>query len=112
MNFNVPLMASQQTVIQIIMKKQLSIQLPKLETLHHSDEARKQHTVTPKLFPALESVSRPTVNTEAAAYYLNRRPQTLRAIACRDTGPIKPLRINGRLAWPVSALRTLLGVAA
>ena len=29
-------------------------------------------------FPPLESVTRPTVETAAAAYYLNRRPQTLR----------------------------------
>ena len=28
-------------------------------------------------FPPLESVTRPTVDTAAAAYYLNRRPQTL-----------------------------------
>ena len=30
-------------------------------------------------FPPLEQVTRPTVPTDAAAYYLNRQPQTLRA---------------------------------
>ncbi len=65
----------------------------------------------PQQFPTLESVTRPTVDTAAAAYYLNRRPQTLRGYACHEDGPIRPLRINGRLAWPVSELRRVLGVA-
>ena len=62
-------------------------------------------------FPTLESVTRPTVDTAAAAYNLNRRPQTLRGHACNEDGPIRPLRINGRLAWPVSELRRVLGMA-
>ena len=63
-------------------------------------------------FPPLESITRPTVDTAAAAYYLNRKPQTLRGHACNEDGPIRPIRINGRLAWPVSELRRVLGVAA
>ena len=62
-------------------------------------------------FPVLESVTRPAVDTAAAAYYLNRRPQTMRCWACHDDGPLRPLRINGRLAWPVAELRRVLGVA-
>ena len=63
-------------------------------------------------FPPLESVTRPTVDTAAAAYYLNRRPQTLRTWAMDSgTGPVPCIRINGRLAWPVSELRRVLGVA-
>ena len=62
-------------------------------------------------FPPLESITRPTVDTAAAAYYLNRKPQTLRGHACNEDGPIRPIRINGRLAWPVSELRRVLGVA-
>jgi len=66
----------------------------------------------PQQFPPLELVNRPTVPTEQAAHYLLRRPQTLRAWAMRDgTGPIRPIRVNGRLAWPVSELRRVLGVA-
>lgn len=61
-------------------------------------------------FPPLESVNRPTVPTEQAGYYLDRRPQTMRMWAMREH-PIRPLRINGRLAWPVAELRRLLGVA-
>lgn len=62
-------------------------------------------------FPPLELVTRPTVDTAAAAYYTNRQQQTLRGWACHEDGPIRPIRINGRLAWPVAQLRTLLGVA-
>jgi len=64
--------------------------------------------ITP-LFPPLGMVTRPTVPTEQAAYYLNRKSQTCRSWACKENGPIRPLRINGRLAWPVSEIRTLLG---
>lgn len=71
----------------------------------------RRATTEPQKFPPLELVTRPTVPTEQAAYYLNRRPQTLRGHACMDNGPIRPLRINGRLAWPVSELRRVLGVA-
>lgn len=65
-------------------------------------------------FPPLELVNRPTVPTEQAAHYLLRRPQTLRGWACAETFPegLRPLRINGRLAWPVSELRRVLGVQA
>ncbi len=62
-------------------------------------------------FPTLESVTRPTVDTAAAAYYLNRRPQTMRTWAMNQH-PIRALNINGRLAWPVSEIKRMLGVAA
>jgi hypothetical protein len=68
-------------------------------------------TATPKQFPPLESVNRPAVDTAAAAYYLNRQQQTLRGWACHEDGPLRPIRINGRLAWPTKKIRELLGVA-
>jgi hypothetical protein len=58
----------------------------------------------------LEDVNRPNVVTADAAYYLNRRPQTLRGWASTESGPLRPIRVNGRLAWPVSELRRVLGV--
>lgn len=74
---------------------------------HHSSDVRKAAP-----YPPLEFENRPTVPTEQAAYYLHRQQQTLRAWACRSgTGPLTPLRINGRLAWPVAELRRVLGVA-
>ena len=48
---------------------------------------------------------------DEAAAAINRKPQTLRKWACLENGPIRPVRINGRLAWPVSELRRVLGVA-
>ena len=58
---------------------------------------------------ALET--RTALPTHEAAGHLNRAQQTLRMWAMRDgTGPIRPLRINGRLAWPVSELRRVLEV--
>lgn len=57
---------------------------------------------------ALET--RTALPTPEAAAQLNRAQQTLRLWAMREDGPIRPLRINKRLAWPVSELRRVLGV--
>ncbi len=46
--------------------------------------------------------------TNEAAAAINRAPQTLRKWACLENGPIRPIRINGRLAWRISDLKTLL----
>lgn len=59
-------------------------------------------------FPRLDEVTQPNVQTEQAAHYLNRRPQTLRSWACFEHGPLR-LRINGRLAWPVAEIRRITG---
>ena len=56
--------------------------------------------------------TRTALPTPEAAGHLNRAQQTLRIWACREDGPIRPLRIHGRLAWPVSELRRVLGVPA
>jgi hypothetical protein len=60
-------------------------------------------------FPPLEEVNAPAISTRPAAYYLNRQPQTLRGWACHEDGPLRPLRVNGRLAWPVAEIRRLMG---
>ena len=66
-----------------------------------------------QLFPALALETRTHVTTEHCAYLLGRRPQTLRCWAIYETkGPLRPVRVNGRLAWPVSEIRRLLGMAA
>lgn len=58
--------------------------------------------------PPLDKESRERVNTDVAAFHLNRKPQTLRSWACFENGPIRPVRIQGRLAWSVAAIRSLL----
>ena len=72
--------------------------------------AANQLAAQPATFQPLEQVTRPTLPTEEAAYYLNRRPQTLRAWACSENGPLRPIRINGLLAWPVREIKKILGV--
>jgi len=59
-------------------------------------------------FPPIEMETRSHVETACAAFHLLRKPQTMRAYACLENGPIRPIRINGRLAWPVAAIRALL----
>jgi len=63
----------------------------------------------PTAFVPLELETRFAVGTEVAAFHCNRRPQTLRAWACRENGPMRPINVNGRLAWPVSEIRRVLG---
>jgi hypothetical protein len=63
----------------------------------------------PPAYPPLEQVTRPTVPTSQAAYYLNRQPQTLRSWAsAQPAGVPRPVRISGRLAWKVSDIKSLL----
>ncbi len=55
--------------------------------------------------------TRAALTTREAAFHLNRAQQTLRLWAMKDGfGPIRPIRVHGRLAWPVADLRRLLGV--
>ena len=61
---------------------------------------------------ALERELRSSVDTQTAAFHLNRAQQTLRIWACRESGPIRPMRISGRLAWKTDDLRCLLGMPA
>ena len=65
-------------------------------------------------FPALAAVAkgRDTLPTNEAAVAINRAPQTMRKWACLENGPIRPIRIHGRLAWKVSDLKTLLSGGA
>tara|TARA_R110001599_G_C12275986_1_gene662393 strand:- start:15527 stop:15718 length:192 start_codon:yes stop_codon:yes gene_type:complete len=48
------------------------------------------------------------LTTKEAAKALNRQPQTLRKWAALDCGVIRPVRINGRLAWRRSDLEKLI----
>jgi hypothetical protein len=53
-----------------------------------------------------------TLTTAKAAAALNRKPQTLNKWAFNGTGPVQPVRINGRLAWPADAIAALLNGGA
>lgn len=77
---------------------------------HHSPEARKAATAT--AYVPLDRENRAAVDTACAAFHLSRQPQTLRGWACHEDGPLRPVRVHGRLAWPVSELRRVLGMSA
>ena len=59
---------------------------------------------------SLDRETRANLPTPEAAFHLNRAQQTLRLWAMRENGPIRPIRIHGRLAWPVAELRRILHV--
>lgn len=63
-------------------------------------------------FTPLDLETRPAIPTNAAAFHLCKKPQTLRVWACFQNGPIRPIRINGRLLWSVAAIRALLNGGA
>lgn len=63
-----------------------------------------------KTLVPLDQESRATIPTWEAAAHLSRAQQTLRIWAMRNDGPVKALRVHGRLAWPVSEIKKVLGV--
>jgi hypothetical protein len=75
---------------------------------HQSPEVRR--AVTGTTFVPLDQETRAAVDTATAAHHLSRQPQTLRGWACREDGPLRPMRVHGRLAWSVAELRRVLGV--
>lgn len=77
------------------------------------DSTETRHRVAQQYIP-LAQEKRTHVDTNAAAYYLNRRPQTLRGWHCHGDFPIvglRPLVLNGRLAWSVAAIKAAMGDA-
>jgi hypothetical protein len=67
--------------------------------------------VTRATSPKLAGVPE-TLTTAEAAVALNRKPQTLRMWACLENGPIRPVRVHGRLAWPANQIAALLNGGA
>jgi hypothetical protein len=59
----------------------------------------------------LAQETRAALPTPEAAFHLNRAQQTLRLWAMRGDGAVRPLRVNGRLQWPVAEIKALMGVA-
>ena len=80
--------------------------MPALGPIEPQDKGRSM-----KLQP-LETEARAALPTPEAVVHLYCVQQTLRLWACREDGPLRPLRIHGRLAWPVSELRRVLGLTA
>lgn len=62
-------------------------------------------------FPPLELVTKPVLTTKEYCYYSNFSEQTAWIHACKETGPVRPIRIGRRLGWPTQAVKQLCGVA-
>lgn len=75
-----------------------TLQLPATSAAHNA-----------QVFPPLEQITKPNLTTEEAAFYCDRAEQTMRMWACKQpAGVPRPIRVNGRLAWPVASIRALL----
>lgn len=62
-------------------------------------------------YPPLTQVTKPNLTTAETAYYLDRKPQTLRGWACHSgSGPLEPKRIGGILAWSTDSVKKVAGV--
>jgi hypothetical protein len=74
-------------------------------------EAAAPQKFTAQYLP-LELVNKPNLTTAECAFYLNRRPQTLRCWACLENGPIRPRRISRLLAWDTAQVKALTGLTS
>ena len=61
-------------------------------------------------FIPLDQETRTHVSTRVMCHHLGRKEQTARGWACHEDGPLRPIRINGRLAWAVADIKRILGV--
>ena len=66
----------------------------------------------PADFVPLHLETRTHVSTKVMCRHLNRKEQTARVWACLENGPLRPIRVHGRLAWPVAEIKRVLGVSA
>jgi hypothetical protein len=59
-------------------------------------------------YTALWRENRTVIDTNEAAFHLGRKPQTLRKWAVYESGPLRPVRIMGRLAWSVADIMRIV----
>ena len=85
-------------------------------TLQHQQDqshaAQPPQAAHPQFTP-LDSEIRTHVDTETMCWHLGFAHQTARLWACKETYPeaLRPVRVNGRLKWPVAGIHKTLGVA-
>ena len=66
----------------------------------------------PAAIHPLDKEVRNNLPTAEAAQHLNVSAQTMRKWASMRCGPVAPVRVAGRLGWPVAALRKVVAGAA
>ena len=59
-------------------------------------------------YTALVCETRTVISTNEAAFHLGRKPQTMRKWAVYESGPLRPVRIMGRLAWNVEDIKRIV----
>jgi len=65
-----------------------------------------------RFIPITEQI-RTHVSTEEAAFYLCKKPQTMRSWGCasnKSIPPIKPIKIGNKLLWSVKEIKKLLNI--
>ena len=84
-----------------------------LQHLQDQTHCAKLAPATPPQFTPLNRETRTHVDTETMCWHLGFAQQTARLWACKETYPegMRPIRVNGRLKWPVAGIRKTLGVA-
>lgn len=89
------------------------MEAPSLQHQQDKPLAAHQPPAAHPRFTPLELETRTHVDTETMCWHLGFAPQTARLWACKETFPegLRPIRINGRLKWPVTGIRKTLGVA-
>ena len=85
-----------------------------MQSVLHQNASIAQAANQPADFVPLHLETRTHVSTAVLCRHLNRKEQTARVWASAETFPngLRPLRVHGRLAWPVSGIKAVLGVAA
>lgn len=86
-----------------------SIGVPKAET-----QRTKPQQFAPADFLPLHLETRTHVSTKVMCRHLNRKEQTARGWASAESFPdgLRPIRVLGRLQWPVAGIRKVLGEEA
>lgn len=67
--------------------------------------------MTANKYQPLELVTKPNLTTKEYCHYTNFAEQTAWLHACKETGPVRPIRIGRRLNWPTKAVKALCGVS-
>ena len=63
-------------------------------------------------YPPISKVTAPTVGADQAAFYLNRKPETLRKYAKMETPPIKPVKYGRQYLFRVADIKAIVGADA
>lgn len=83
-----------------------------MHTVIHDTAPTAQPLAQPADFVPLHLETRTHVSTAVMCRHVGRREQTARGWASAQTYPpaLKPIRVMGRLCWPVAGIRSVLGV--